>query len=127
MIRHQIVVFFLISIFALSFAFAATTQSNEEQKEFRASSTDLIAACAKNPDRDDTCNQIILLNDFAQRFVAQIILYSGIRRYEKYITPFASVLISRKVTIPIRATPYRIDATYNLDSKEYSVNFSTSF
>lgn len=120
-------VFVLTYLFSHNLLYAATTQLNEGQKEYRASSTDLIAACAKNPDRDDTCKQIILLNDFAQRFVEQIIMYSGIRQYQRYITPFASVMITRKVTIPIRAKPYRIDATYNLDSKEYSLNFSTSF
>lgn len=127
MVGHLIKIYFFTYVFTQNLTFAATTQLNDNPKEYRASSNDLIAACAKNPDRDDTCKQIILLNDFAQRFVEQIIMYSGIREYQRYITPFASVLITRKVTIPIRAKPYRVDATYNLDSKEYSLNFSTSF
>lgn len=124
---HILGIYFLTMIISQKQIFAETMQLGESPKEYRVSSSDLLAACARNPDRDDTCKQIILLNDFAQRFVEQIIMYSGIRQYQRYITPFASVMITRKVTIPIKAKPFRVDATYNLDSKEYSLNFSRSF
>ena len=114
-------------IFLPKICFAESLSFNGNSKTPQNKPADLVMACSKTPDRDDTCKQILLLNDFAQRFVEQILLYSAIRDYQRYITPFASVMITRKVTVPISGRPHRIDATYNLDSKEYSINFMKSF
>ena len=125
--RSAIVFILVFLLFAVDLSSEAAQTDYKFKPNEGVGGADLLMACYSNPQRDQTCRNIIELNDFSIRFINELIRQSGLLKHEKWLGPLLGVLVNEKLTFGYALKSHKLDLTYNTRTQVVSFNIMREF